>query len=1500
MENFEDIIQQTRDKYRLTQQPSNEENLLNTLYADTLAPFAIGLGNMANDTAIGGTGWLLGNIGRVVEAISPFSGMDKEHKKEREILDSVALISGDWSILDNVDERLPLYRDSWITSAAKGTLGLHNYVSDALDNYEKQVIGENPNWWQELLKGSGSSFGYMMIGNLGARLAASLANAAPLTSLVVGGFTQGAGESLSEAGGFLADAYKNGQYDNGAIGVANKSFGTNFLLNTLLDTTVGRFNPKVNAIENPFKHWLASTGAEVVNEILQEPSQQVIEKAAQNTLNGNGGFMSNLGESLKEWPQTFMELAPTVAGSTLLTQILLGLGGLSTGAGRRRIALRSLENNPATTINNKTGKLGAKTDSSRLDALQSEWLDNLKSKRDNLQSQVDDIIYQPYPEDFDSQIETSRKLDDLTSQLRKINETLKEYKARLSPEEIDLFPDEQSETPETPPTSPAQDEQFSTPNETDIEDRITPPKVDLLPGDQQDTVQDNTPNDEDLPPLTGLRTPTTEQTQKVLGQESQPANETTLLPPVTGLRTNTTEDTAQEQQFDEKAPSDNDVVNMWSRILDRNADNAENYSQAVIKRSKPQISHDGNVVGNIDIRGHSKTQSFDVATVESQDTDRLTRKRGPRKLEIRTKSGKVIAEFHPNTNIFIPVGDTIRKFSHKARQNFESSFNSSKNDFLNAAGWLDVDGNILPDGNEGFRARWDARIEREGNNNSFYLSEAQPEDFDDVQAPTTENISAPQTVENQAQGQDDERFSPQRFGEITAPQIERPQVSTPTPKTKKSRISNLLGNLGQRISQSLGNSETYNQSMTAENNGEMQELTVETQEFSDKHPRHKKIFGRFLEIKDKFGRIVARYSPQTGKFQMAKEFANDNELEDNIRDELDRNYQGYLYEGGFLDENGKLIDDGNKDARREYYKNRERKRSKEQSAKKESSEKKQAPKKKSLYERLKNKVTDKVEYVVGAARYGHAYRKHKLKSAVDYALEKILSRFDDEQTKKLITDIEEKLRDLEYEDKEGKKHKYFSEHFDNSESYIKPVARLLAYQARFFSSYYGISPEQYLSERGFNIRYSHDYGDTFIRDKNGKITGQNRGNAEYIFQPRDKQGNIISEASNIITLLQTSNPTTLIHELGHFFLSNFRDLTRTGRLKGVAKQDWNTLIKWLGVEDLDFTQINFVGEDKKRWTDAQEKFAVGFEKYITTGKAPSMKLRRAFESLKRWMKSIYAAVRGIKYRGTNGLDHEFELSPEIEAVFGRIFTDVNKSGVVLGSQGDLHGEGESYNQPLNNDVELDRQVNVVSIAETMPNVPFYQRIKAFNKSMQNEIISRFADGQVVNEHTGLTITLSKQGLNHILDTARANDNIAGEVIFQSVPSLDILAREAYRVETHHDRKPSATKIEGQLGNLKRVHRFLVPVEFNGDTHILKLTAKEYETGKAEIDEVSLYDMKYAKKLSSHPSQNSPNLIGRATETLGSPDMVSVRDMIKDVNDAEGNPYFSEGNSETYN
>ena len=209
-----------------------------------------------------------------------------------------------------------VYRDSWLTSGAKATLGLHNSLEDFLNELRTKTLGENPSRIAELFEGSGSSFGFML------SRAALASN--PLTALLI----HSGLEALSEAGGFMGDAYRNGQYDNGALGTATNSFASNFILNAALDRLTSRLSPYVQGIENPYVKRIAEGASEVLNEILQEPSQHVIEQAATNSLNNGTGFLPELGESAKEWPAIFKELAPSVAGSTALTEILLGIGGM--------------------------------------------------------------------------------------------------------------------------------------------------------------------------------------------------------------------------------------------------------------------------------------------------------------------------------------------------------------------------------------------------------------------------------------------------------------------------------------------------------------------------------------------------------------------------------------------------------------------------------------------------------------------------------------------------------------------------------------------------------------------------------------------------------------------------------------------------------------------------------------------------------------------------------------------------------------------------------------------------------------------------------------------------------------------------------------------------------------------------------------------------------------------------------------------------------------------
>ena len=100
--------------------------------------------------------------------------------------------------------------------------------------------------------------------------------------------------------------------------------------------------------------------------------------------------------------------------------------------------------------------------------------------------------------------------------------------------------------------------------------------------------------------------------------------------------------------------------------------------------------------------------------------------------------------------------------------------------------------------------------------------------------------------------------------------------------------------------------------------------------------------------------------------------------------------------------------------------------------------------------------------------------------------------------------------------------------------------------------------------------------------------------------------------------------------------------------------------------------------------------------------------------------------------------------------------------------------------------------------------------------------------------------------------------------------------------------------------MRQVHRFIVPVDTTAGRHVLMLTAKEYETGKAEIESVGLYDMKHVKEIPERPSpRDSSNLMERASQTTNAQDNLSVREMVEAVNDAEGRPYLYAPEGEKY-
>lgn len=122
---------------------------------------------------------------------------------------------------------------------------------------------------------------------------------------------------------------------------------------------------------------------------------------------------------------------------------------------------------------------------------------------------------------------------------------------------------------------------------------------------------------------------------------------------------------------------------------------------------------------------------------------------------------------------------------------------------------------------------------------------------------------------------------------------------------------------------------------------------------------------------------------------------------------------------------------------------------------------------------------------------------------------------------------------------------------------------------------------------------------------------------------------LMPDNQRIIQLREASDASTFIHEGGHLFLEFERQLSEEF---GVT-QDQITLLEWLGVESFDDIEV-----------DQHEQFARGFEAYLYEGKAPSLSLRRTFESFKRWMVNVYKSLAELNV----------ELTDDVRGVFDRM------------------------------------------------------------------------------------------------------------------------------------------------------------------------------------------------------------------------------------------------------
>lgn len=153
---------------------------------------------------------------------------------------------------------------------------------------------------------------------------------------------------------------------------------------------------------------------------------------------------------------------------------------------------------------------------------------------------------------------------------------------------------------------------------------------------------------------------------------------------------------------------------------------------------------------------------------------------------------------------------------------------------------------------------------------------------------------------------------------------------------------------------------------------------------------------------------------------------------------------------------------------------------------------------------------------------------------------------------------------------------------------------------------------------------------------------------------QEKRGKISFGADRrfTITLLAKADRSTVLHELGHFYLEILGDLAAGEGAPAQIRQDYQTILSWFGVERRD--QIT---------TDHHETFARGFEAFLFEGKAPSKELRGAFERFVDWLAQVYRDLKALRVRLTDDVRGVFDRILATDEEIERAKAELNRAAV---------------------------------------------------------------------------------------------------------------------------------------------------------------------------------------------------------------------------------------------
>ena len=149
-------------------------------------------------------------------------------------------------------------------------------------------------------------------------------------------------------------------------------------------------------------------------------------------------------------------------------------------------------------------------------------------------------------------------------------------------------------------------------------------------------------------------------------------------------------------------------------------------------------------------------------------------------------------------------------------------------------------------------------------------------------------------------------------------------------------------------------------------------------------------------------------------------------------------------------------------------------------------------------------------------------------------------------------------------------------------------------------------------------------GLTLFQDKNDTENGF----ITFSFDPNSKKRKFD------VGLLK-ADLSTLLHELGHYYLELLADASEVEGANPKLKEDFQTILKWMGVKDR-----------SKIERKHHEMFARAHEAYLREGRAPSSGLRAAFARYKAWLVNfVYKSAKALNVK----------LNDDVRDVFDRLY-----------------------------------------------------------------------------------------------------------------------------------------------------------------------------------------------------------------------------------------------------